>query len=139
MRKTILVAVTAFIIGGATTGALIASAQPAPPPGPSADAPSHGHHWMGWMHQRHGMHGRMPFQSGTFALVHRQADRQLAPADVQKVAEAFLLWNGNHTWKVVDTAAKPDGAIGFGLATQEGSIIAHFTMDPHTGRVTRVD
>ena len=23
------------------------------------------------------------------------------------------------------------------LATQEGSVIARFTMDPHTGRVTR--
>ena len=58
--------------------------------------------------------------------------------DVQKVVEGFLLWRGNHTWKVVDVAATSDGAIGFGLATQEGSVIARFTMDPHTGRLTRV-
>jgi len=64
--------------------------------------------------------------------------RNLTPPDVQKIAEAFLLWNGNHAWKVVDVAATPDGAIGFGLATQEGSLIARFTMDPHSGRVTRV-
>ena len=48
-----------------------------------------------------------------FALVYRQADRQLAPADVQKIAEAFLLWNGNHTWKVTDVAATDAGPIGF--------------------------
>ena len=39
------------------------------------------------------------------------------PPDVQKIAEAFLLWNGNHTWKVVDVAPTSDGAIGFALAT----------------------
>ena len=57
---------------------------------------------------------------------------------MQKIAEAFLLWNGNHTWKVIDVAAASDGAIGFSLATQEGSVIASFTMDPHSGRVTRI-
>ena len=40
----------------------------------------------------------------TFALVYRQEDRKLTPPDVQKIAEAFLLWNGNHSWKVVDVA-----------------------------------
>jgi len=139
MRKTILAAAAAFIIGGVTTGALIASAQPAPPPGPSADAPPPGHHRMEWMHHRHGMHGGGPFQPGTLALVHREADRQLTPADVQKIAEAFLLWNGNHTWKVMGTTAQPDGAVAFELATQNGSVIAHFTMNPHTARLTRVD
>ncbi len=73
----------------------------------------------------------------TFALVYRQEDRNLTPPDVQKIAEAFLLWNGNHTWKVVEVAPTSDGAIGFGLATQEGSVIARFTMDPHSGRVAR--
>ena len=73
-----------------------------------------------------------------FALVYRQPDRQLAPADVQKIAEAFLLWNGNHTWKVIDVAPTADGAIGFSLATPDGSVIAKFTMDPHTGRIPRV-
>ena len=74
----------------------------------------------------------------TFALVYRQPDRQLAPADVQKIAEAFLLWNGNHTWKVIDVAPTPDGPIGFSLATPEGGVIAKFTMDPHTGKIERV-
>ena len=73
----------------------------------------------------------------TFALVYPQEDRKLTPPDVQKIAEAFLLWHGNHTWKVVEVAPTADGAIGFALATQEGSVIARFTMDPHTARVTR--
>ena len=73
----------------------------------------------------------------SFALVYPQADRKLTPPDVQKIAEAFLLWHGNHSWKVVEVAATSDGAIGFALATPEGSVIARFTMDPHSGRVTR--
>ncbi|MBN8901696.1 MAG: hypothetical protein BGO51_02005 [Rhodospirillales bacterium 69-11] len=141
MRSTILAVMTAFVIGGATTGALVAQAQPAPPaaqvaeppPGPGPTGPHP--HWMhgpGWGGMRHGGPG-----PGTFALVYRQADRQLTASDVQKIAEAFLLWQGNHTWKVVDVAPTSDGPIGFSIATPEGSVIAKFTMDPHTGRVTR--
>ena len=88
------------------------------------------------------MHHRHPGPDGAtlpaFALVYRQADRQLAPADVQKIAEAFLLWNGNHTWKVTDVAATSAGPIGFSLTTGEGSVVAKFTIDPHTGKIERV-
>lgn len=138
MRKTLLAAATAFVIGGATVGALVSQAQPAPPPsGPQADGPGREHPgWMAWRH--HMREGRGPVAPGTFALVYRQEDRNLTPPDVQKIAEALLLWRGNHTWKVVNVAAAPDGAIGFALATAEGSVIARFTMDPHSGRVTRV-
>ena len=45
---------------------------------------------------------------------------------MQKIVEAFLLWNGNHTWKVLDVKAEGD-FIGFDLATGQGSVIAHFT------------
>jgi hypothetical protein len=72
------------------------------------------------------------------ALIYRQEDRALTPADVQKIAEAFLLWNGNHTWKISNTAAMPDGSIGFSLTTAEGAVIAKFTMDPHTARLIRI-
>jgi hypothetical protein len=162
MRNTLLAAATAFVIGGATVGSLISYAQPAPPPGPGAtgammDGGPHGPtmdggsrgpmmdggprgpmHWGHRWHEGHeGREGHHLMTRGTFALVYRQADRNLSPADVQKVAEAFLLWHGNHTWKVVNVAAASDGAIGFSLATQEGSVIASFTMDPHTGRITR--
>ena len=74
----------------------------------------------------------------TFALLYHPDDRHLTAPDVQKIAEAFLLWNGNHTWKVVDVAAGADNQIGFALATPDGSVIARFTMDAKTGRVTRL-
>ena len=71
-----------------------------------------------------------------FALIDRPDDRKLTPPDVQKIAEAFLLWNGNHTWKVINV--KPDGdVIAFDLATADGSVIAHYAMDPKTGRPSR--
>lgn len=136
MRNSIVAAVTAFVIGGAATGALVAHAQSIPPaPVPSQEVmdapPPHA-----WMQRMRGPHMEGP-GFGTFALVYRQQDRQLSPADVQKIAEAFLLWHGNHSWKIVDVAAAPDGPIGFAVATPEGSVIARFTMDPHTGKVTR--
>ncbi|HQT78849.1 MAG TPA: hypothetical protein PLD10_17490 [Rhodopila sp.] len=142
MRQTIIAAAAAFVIGGAATGAVLSQAQPAPPPGQQMDAQQmDGHHMDGpphhWMHWMHGMH-RPPFAPRSLALVYPQADRQLAPADVQKIAEAFLLWNGNHSWKVTDVAPAADGAIGFSLATAQGSVVAKFTMDPHTGHITRV-
>jgi hypothetical protein len=141
MRKTILTIVAILAIGGAATGILIANAQPAPPP--DQDGAPH-RHGMGWM--RHGPGGEWrgheegrggPMGRRTFALIYPQSDRQLTPPDVQKIAEAFLLWNGNHTWKVTNVAPTADGAIGFALATQENSVVARFTIDPHTGRVTR--
>jgi hypothetical protein len=149
MRQTILIAAAAFVIGGVATGAALSQAQPAPPPAQQLDgaAPPE-HQWAGgwgqhrgpgkhaWMHHAGRMRdgGRMR----AFALIYRQPDRELAPADVQKIVEGFLLWNGNHTWKVVNVAATPDGPIGFSLATPEGSVVAKFTMDPHTGKLDRV-
>ena len=146
MRKTIVAAVTALSLAGIGTGAVIAHAQPAPPPpGPGFDAPRGPHpHWGEWRHHmregREAREGHRPFGGpGTFALIHRQADRKLSPADVQTIAQAFLLWHGNHSWKVVDVAPTQDGKIGFAYATAQGGAIAHFTMDPHTGRVARID
>jgi hypothetical protein len=140
MRNTILAALTVLAIGGARTGVLVANAQPAPPPAsPEGRPPPDRPHWMGWLRGHHWHEARDGRQMGPgpFALIYPQPDRQLAPADVQKIAEGFLLWNGNHSWKVVEVAPAPDGSIGFALATAEGSVIARFTMDPHSGRVTR--
>jgi len=87
----------------------------------------------GWMRERREHRMEM---IRNFALIDRAEDRKLTPPDVQKIAEAFLLWNGNHTWKVLN--AKPEGdVIGFDLATAQGSVIAHFTMDPKTAHLTR--
>ena len=75
--------------------------------------------------------------AGPFALIYRPEDRQLTPADVQKIAEAVLLWNGNRTWKVTEVAEAPDNTVAFAFATQDGSVVARFKMDRKTGRVTR--
>ena len=142
MRRTILALLAGLVIGGFAAGVLLAHAQP--PPG--MGAPPWGPH-MPWMGHGLGMPGG-PGGPGAgpggpggmmraFALVFPQPDRNLTAPDVQKIAEAFLLWHGNHSWKVVEVAPATDGTIGFALATQEGSIIARFAMDPHTGRVTR--
>jgi hypothetical protein len=138
MRKTILTAAAAFVIGGIATGAVLSQAQPAPLPAAQLDgaAPPSPRPWAGWMHRGHrGPDGAM---LRNFALVYRQADRQLAPADVQKIAEAFLLWNGNHTWKVTDVSPTSAGPIGFSLSMPDGSVVAKFTIDPHTGKLDRV-
>ena len=141
MQKAILAAAAALAIGSATTGILVANAQPAPP-APGADdplPPQQRPHWrMGSMHRGHGDADQVHSMLRNLALVYPQADRKLTAPDVQKIAEAFLLWHGNHTWKVVDVAEAQNGAIGFTYATQDGGAIARFTMDPHTGRVTRI-
>jgi hypothetical protein len=142
MRKTIFGAVAVLAIGVTGARVLIADAQPAPPPAVQDVSPPSGRpSWMCWMRGQHLRAARDRRLGGlrTFALVYRQEDRKLAPADVQKIAEGFLLWNGNHSWKVVEVAPAPDGAIGFALATSDGSVIARFAMDPHSGRVTRSD
>jgi len=71
------------------------------------------------------------------ALIYTPADRQLTTQDVQKIAEGFLLWHGNHSWKVTEVTQNSDGKIGFALATSDGGVIARFTMDSHTGQVER--
>jgi hypothetical protein len=130
MPRTLLAAATAFVVGGIAAGSVLSQAQPTPPLA-STEHPG--------MMGRHDSAGhRRPFNPGDFALIYRQPDRQLAPADVQKIAEGFLLWNGNHSWKVTNVAAAPNGPIGFSVETPEGSTIAKFTMDPHTGRIARV-
>ena len=97
--------------------------------------------WMGGGHGEWGdrmreRHAHMRERMRVFALINRADDLKLTPPDVQKMVEAFLLWNGNHTWKVLNV--KPDGdTITFDLATAEGSVIAHYAMDPKTGRPSR--
>ena len=134
MHKSMLAAMAAFVAGGASCGALLANAQPVASPSGSVDTMPDGA--ARTLPRGPGL-GRRVHAPGTFALIYRQQDRQLTPADVGKIAEAFLLWRGNHSWKVVDVTATSQGPVAFGVATAEGSVIARFTMDPHTGRVTR--
>ena len=146
MRRMLLVATAAASIAGFAAGCLLtqAGAQPAPPGGPMAGPPPPagprafgdwraGPHpgGPGWQHHA------MMHRARTFALLYQVPDRQLTGPEVQKIAEAFLLWNGNRTWKVTEVAASPDGQIGFAFATADGGVIARFTMDSKTGRVHR--
>jgi hypothetical protein len=110
---------------------------PPPPPGmprPGMEGrPGWGRGPMqGWQHRP------MWHRAAMFGLFFHPADKQLTPADVQKIAEAFLLWQGNRDWKVTQVAAGPDGKIGFAFATSDGGVIARFTMDSKTGRLARV-
>jgi hypothetical protein len=146
MNKTIVTAVAAFVMGSITTGVLLAQAQQAgAPPPPVAGAPvaggppMPGRPGMGpgqWGERMREHQARRHEMMRVFALIDRAEDRKLTPPDVQKIAEAFLLWNGNHTWKVTNVKQEGD-LIGFDLATAESSVIAHFTMDPKTGRPAR--
>jgi hypothetical protein len=114
-------------------------AQAGPPPGPGADMPPPpgmpGRPGPGWMH------GGPPHAMGhhnLLALFFRPADKHLTAPDVQKIAEAFLLWNGNRDWKVTQVAAGSDGKIDFAFATADGGVIARFAMDSKTGRIERL-
>ena len=82
--------------------------------------------------------GGMMRRMRQFALVYPTADRALSGPDVQKIAEAFLLFNGNHSWKVTDLTEQPD-SVRFAFATPDGTAIAHFAMDRHTARPQRLD
>lgn len=148
MNKPLTIAVAAFLAGGITSGVIVAQAQQAgPPPMPGGMHP--GHEWPGMMgggwpmgphgpfgeHMRERMEQRAEMMKA-LALVATPDDRKLSPADVTKIAEGFLLWKGNHTWKVMNAAVEAD-KVGFDLATKDGSVIAHFTMDPKTGALKR--
>lgn len=146
MRKTIIAVIVASAITGAAAGSMVqlAAAQDnSPALSPGAPSGEMGRHpdwmphpgWMRWLRHRHEgqFDGPRPF-----ALFYRPADRQLTAADVQKIAEAFLLWHGNHTWKVTDVAENPDNTVGFVYAAPDGTPIAKFTIDRKTGHFTRV-
>lgn len=144
MGKTFIAAAAAFVIGAITLGAAQLAAQPAPPGPPGmADNDSAGG-WRPGQWMQHHMHGFGTNQGGpaegmrAMALVYKEKDRALTPSDVQKIAEAFLLWNGNHSWKVANAATNSDGLVAFDLTVPDGSVIAKFTMDPHTAKLVRV-
>ena len=146
MRKPLMIAATALTLAGAAGTAALA--QSAPPPAPRTDAPTPppphpGPHWMGmggWHHHHGpGQHARfMPFAPGTFRLFARQPDKHLSTADVQTIAQAILLWNGEHDWKVAQVQSGQNNQVTFTYAAQDGTVIAKFAIDQQTGRISRV-
>lgn len=142
MNKIIALTLAAGLCfgGGATLMGHRAEAQDGPHGPPPGMMGEHGPGMMGnrgpdrmgggprrWM-------GRMR----EFALIYPAPDRALSGPDVQKIAEAFLLFNGNHTWKVTEVSEEPN-RITFALASPDGAAIAHFAMDRHTGRPERLN
>ncbi len=150
--RIMTLATTAALAGLMVTTAIplaraqLASPQAAAPADNGAGPPDH-HHWMGGhgmdghrmgaMHEMPGWMGHGPVGGGLLGLMYRPADRKLTPPDVQKIAEAFLLWFGNRAWKVTEVGPVADHSVKFAFATADGSVIARYTMDTRTGRVTR--
>jgi len=149
MRKWLMAGVAAVVLAGGGVAAMDgALAQPAPPPphDEAAPPPPHGGPggphggMMGEMMEHHPggphEHAEMMRRMRTFSLLWTAPDRNLSGPDVQKIVEGFLLWHGNHTWKVTNVQEQGD-RVAFSLATPEGGTIASFTMDRHTGRIER--
>jgi hypothetical protein len=143
MRKTLLAGLAALAIGGAGADLVIRAALAEPPPPPADDAqppaehdggPMGRHGWMGWHHRF--MHHGGPFHA--FSLFYHPADRALSSDDVQKIASALLLWNGNHSWKVGDVTENPDNTVSFAYTASDGTPIAKFSMDRKTGHIQRI-
>ncbi len=145
MKKIIALSLAAglTLAGGAACLVSRAQAQDAPRPPPPGmmdghggpmhggpDGPMRGPGPVGWHH-------RMMHRMREFALIYPTGDRNLSGPDVQKIAEAFLLFNGNHTWKVTEVTEEPS-RVTFVLAAPDGTAIAHFAMDRHTGRPERL-
>lgn len=130
MRKTMVAASLAALVGGA---ALTARAQQGPMGNMRAmQQGQEGPHDQ----ERAGMH-RWQERTRSMALIFPAENRRLAGPDVQRIAEAFLLWNGNHTWKVTEVAEEPERVV-FAFATPDNTVIARFAMDRRTGRPSRL-
>ncbi|HWA81695.1 MAG TPA: hypothetical protein VG848_15460 [Acetobacteraceae bacterium] len=92
--------------------------------------------WAGpWM-RRHAMHALFAWRE-TWGLFHRPADLGLSPSDVQIIAEAILLRNGEHDWKVGDVTQNADHTVSFAFVTAHGDVVARFTINTSNGRITR--
>lgn len=143
---------------GVPVAQLLADAVPPPPaPGGAADADApppgamghmpppgmgpHGMEGMG-MPPHPGMRGammeHMHHMARTWGLFFNQHDKKLSASDVQTLAQAILLIHGNHDWKVADVTPAVDGSISFAYTTADGSVVARFSIDPHSGRMNRI-
>ncbi|MBV8094588.1 MAG: hypothetical protein JOY71_16055 [Acetobacteraceae bacterium] len=144
MRKFIVPAVIILAIGGSATQILarLANAQARPSPIRIIERPHEGQTWgQGWMRSKdHEWAALAQWRNApTWSLFAQTDDKQLTVSDVQKIAEALLLWHGNHTWKVINVAANPnDNSVNFAFGAADGTLIAQFAMNTKTGRLHRI-
>jgi|GEM_PF-4813349 len=157
MRWTVIIVAGILGIAGAVAGLLDARAQQSAgpfvlasgqgQPGPDGfepddmSGPGEGgaHRMRGWMRPG-GAAGREQAPMGPLppelGLVYDAPDKQLTTADVQKIAEAFLLLHGNHAWKIASLAQDGD-RVTFAVTTAQNAVIATFAMNRHTGHLAR--
>jgi hypothetical protein len=144
VNKTFITALTVGVLAGLGGYGLAnhAGAQTAPQvQGTDGTQPPRTPH--GWEHRRWTMgaaqhrHRHMAF-ARNWGLLSHQSDKKLSTADVQTIADAILLRNGNHAWKVANVVQNQDDTVSFAFATQSGEVIAQFAMNTHTGRVRRI-
>jgi hypothetical protein len=144
MRWTVLAVAGMVGMSATVVGLLDASAQQfstnstpdvtSNTPIPDAGAPDDAgeHHMLGWAH-----HSPAPGAWRAVAgLVPTAPDRQLSASDVQTIAQAYLLWHGNHDWRVTNVATDGD-RVTFAITTAQNAVVATFAMDRHTGALTR--
>jgi hypothetical protein len=91
------------------------------------------------VHRMRGWQLLPPYEQGgpDLGLVYTAPDRKLTAGDVQKIAEAFLLWHGNHGWRVTSLTDDAD-RVSFAIATEQNAVVATFSMNRHTGALTRL-
>lgn len=86
-----------------------------------------------------GEHRGMGRHGGPFAgfFINRD-NKNLTNDDVRKIAEAGLLWFGERNWRIGEVKDAGSRTAEFALTTENGGVIARFTMDRDTGRVRRI-
>lgn len=89
---------------------------------------------MGGGHHGAHMHG----SRGLGGLFFQREDKALTTADVQKIAEAFLLWHGERNWRITEAKEAANNTVEFAVATAEGSVVARVSVDRKTGRPRRI-
>jgi hypothetical protein len=65
-------------------------------------------------------------------------NKNLTNDEVRKIAEAGLLWFGERSWRIGEVRDAGSRTAEFTLTTENGGVIARFTMDRDTGRVRRI-
>jgi len=86
--------------------------------------------------REYGRHGGMGGPFGRFFI--NRDNKNLTNDEVRKIAEAGLLWFGERSWRIGEVKDAGPGMAEFTLTTDNGGVIARFTMDRNTGRVRRV-
>ena len=88
----------------------------------------------GGMHHGHHHGHRGPFGG----LFFQREDKALTAPEVQKIAEAFLLFQGERSWRVSEVKEAANNTVEFAVTTPEGGVVARFSVDRKTGRPRRI-